>query len=173
MDNHNQQRMVEETRSPRNTTSTSTAGGRLVGFLTSRRCNDMEQVMRMLIWWMDFFFCKILSYLSLNHSFPHIIYKKPFPLIMISNPDNVFDNIINITQPILGPIPTDGVAITVATFLLSPPETRFRNALIVGGIHYLLHHSVEKFDCPSSNNLSGAVLKRALPQHVSPSDRLW
>lgn len=38
-------------------------------------------------------------------------------------------------------IPIDGLFITVATFLLSPPETRLRNAAIVGGVHWALHSS--------------------------------
>ncbi len=92
---------------------------------------------------------------------------------MISQPDNIFDTIVNVTQPLLGPIPTDGVLLSLACWFLSPPETRLRNTIIVGGIHYLFHHSVEKFDHPSNNNNNPPVLNRSLPEPIGLNDKLF
>ncbi len=36
-------------------------------------------------------------------------------------------------------IPIDGLAVTLATFILSPDDTRIRNALVVAALHWFLH----------------------------------
>lgn len=36
-------------------------------------------------------------------------------------------------------IPLDGLAVSVATFMLSPDQTRIRNTIIIAGIHGVLH----------------------------------
>ena len=36
-------------------------------------------------------------------------------------------------------VPIDGVAVTVAAYFLSPPETKLRNAAVIGGLHFFLH----------------------------------
>ena len=41
-------------------------------------------------------------------------------------------------------IPLDGVVVTALVFFLSPNETRIRNALVVGGAHFVLHNAVAR-----------------------------
>lgn len=36
-------------------------------------------------------------------------------------------------------VPIDGVLLSIAVFMLSPSDTRLRNTVIVGGIHYVFH----------------------------------
>ncbi len=46
------------------------------------------------------------------------------------------------TQDKLGSIPFDGVVINILTFILSPPEDKIKNSVIIGGAHYLLHNTI-------------------------------
>ncbi len=43
-------------------------------------------------------------------------------------------------QDKLGIKPVDGTVITILAYILSPPETKLRNAIIIGGAHGLLHY---------------------------------
>jgi hypothetical protein len=57
-------------------------------------------------------------------------------------------------------IPIDGLAVTIASFILSPDETRIRNTIIIAGLHGVLHpyevtHHVEHQD---NHALSQSVL---------------
>ncbi len=47
-------------------------------------------------------------------------------------------------QDTLGVIPFDGVVITLLAYYLSPDDTKWRNAIIIGGSHGLLHGAVCK-----------------------------
>jgi hypothetical protein len=41
-------------------------------------------------------------------------------------------------------VPLDGVVITLATWFLSPVETRLRNSLVIGALHGGLHKTACK-----------------------------
>ena len=40
------------------------------------------------------------------------------------------------------PGPLDGWLVGIATYFLSPPETRLRNVVAVGTIHFVVHESI-------------------------------
>ena len=47
-------------------------------------------------------------------------------------------------QDTLGIIPVDGVVVTILAYYLSPDETKWRNAIIIGGAHGALHYTTCK-----------------------------
>ena len=39
-------------------------------------------------------------------------------------------------------IPLDGVAVSIATYILSPPKDKIRNTVIIGVTHYIIHEMI-------------------------------
>jgi type III secretory pathway component EscR len=53
-------------------------------------------------------------------------------------------NILNIKNILPQNIAYDGVAIAIATYILSPTEQKIKNTFIVGTIHWILHSNIVK-----------------------------
>ncbi len=47
--------------------------------------------------------------------------------------------------------PIDGIVITIATYILSPPKDKMRNTLIIGGLHGSLHNYACSLRCDNSH----------------------
>jgi hypothetical protein len=46
--------------------------------------------------------------------------------------------------------PIDGIAVTIATYILSPAKDKMRNTIIVGGLHGALHNYACSLRCDAS-----------------------
>lgn len=73
-------------------------------------------------------------------------------------------------------IPIDGLAVTLATFILSPSDLRLRNTVVIAAIHGYLHPyevgmHIEELQDRGSRRLRGESTNRAFPVIANFNDK--
>jgi hypothetical protein len=76
-------------------------------------------------------------------------------------------------------IPIDGIAVTLATYVMSPPESKIKNSIVIALLHGFFHprevnHEIQDHDAsfteikPTVNNQSMQHISRSLRASSAP-----